>query len=157
MHCLCACAKGSKDQSGPTHAEVCVHRLPSRLQRLEVLGHGFKVYNHPERADFDERYFPARKDAHPIPISTPESVPAPGGRVDDVELDTDSTPTQPVDPIAPAPCVTPATPPPVIKKSRSASISSSGSSSSSSASSSSSTPAQLSPPVPSISSPPVRR
>src|SRR5258705_1408174 len=105
-----------------------------------------------ERADFDERYFPARKDAHPVPTVTPESVPAPGGRVNDVELDTDSTPTQSADPIAPEPCVTPATPPPVVKKSRSASISSSGSSSSSTSTPSSSTPAQLSPPVPSISS-----
>src|SRR5258706_12492900 len=90
-----------------------------------------------ERADFDERYFPARKDAHPVPTATPESVPAPGGRVNDVELDTDSTPTHSVDPIAPAPCT--------------------GSSSTSSASSSSSTPAQLSPPVPSVLTQPVRR
>src|SRR5882762_11226520 len=87
-----------------------------------------------ERADFDERYFPARKDAPLAPLpslatpASPEPVPAPGGRVIDVELDTDSIPSHPVDPVAPAPPVTPATPP-VVNKSRSASISSSSSNS----------------------------
>src|SRR5882762_7779315 len=42
-----------------------------------------------ERANFNERYFPAWKDAQPVPSMTSESVPAPGGRVNDVELDTD--------------------------------------------------------------------
>src|SRR5882762_4039513 len=116
-----------------------------------------------ERANFDERYFPARKDAQLAPPSSietpasPETVPAPGGRVIDVELDTDSLPSHPVDPVTPAPPVTPATPPPVAKKLRSASLLSSSSNSSSDSSPSSHTPAQLSPPVPSISTPPVRQ
>src|SRR5258708_23035661 len=81
-----------------------------------------------ERANFDERYFLAHKDTEPSPLSSlvpsfiPESVPAPGGRVIDVELDTDSIPPHSIDLVAPAPPVTPATPPPVVKKLRSASI-----------------------------------
>src|SRR3981189_3217648 len=50
-----------------------------------------------ETADFDERYFPARKDATPIPMpsltppaSNVDSVSSHGGRVIDFELDTDS-------------------------------------------------------------------
>src|SRR5882762_7165488 len=100
-----------------------------------------------ERADFDERYFPARKDAPLAPLpslatpASPEPVPAPGGRVIDVELDTDSTVPHPVDPVTPVPLATPVpptTPPPVVKKSRSASMLSSASTSSHSSSSSSS-------------------
>src|SRR5258705_8115754 len=82
-----------------------------------------------ERADFDERYFPARKDAPLTPLPSlatpvsPEPVPAPGGRAIDVELDTDSIPSHPVGPVAPALPVTPATQPPVVKNSRLASLS----------------------------------
>src|SRR5258707_6941900 len=66
-----------------------------------------------ERADFDERYFPARKDASPIPIPsllTPEpvseSVPSQGERMHGIEPNTDSddpvvAPVAPVAPVSP--------------------------------------------------------
>src|SRR6266436_9760463 len=91
-----------------------------------------------ERADFDERYFPARKDVHPMPLpsllpsTSPESVPAPGGRVIDVEPDTDSGPPCSVNTITPTPSITSPAPPHDVKKKRRASTSSSSSSSSSS-------------------------
>src|SRR5258707_13367146 len=61
-----------------------------------------------ERADFDERYFPAQKDTSPLPIPSlvapepvSESVPSQGERMLDVELDTDSDDPL-IAPVAPA-------------------------------------------------------
>src|SRR5258707_3474177 len=89
-----------------------------------------------ERADFDERYFPARKDASPIPIPslvTPlpvsESVPSQGERMLDVELDTDSddpliAPVVPASPrISPSPSVEQQSPTPAVSTSSTSSSS----------------------------------
>ncbi len=63
-----------------------------------------------ERANFDERYFPARKDTSPIPIpslltseAVSKSVPSQGERMLDIELDTDSEDpvVAPLDPVSP--------------------------------------------------------
>src|SRR5258707_11453216 len=90
-----------------------------------------------ERADFDERYFPARKDASPLPIPsllTPqpvfESVPSQGERMHGIELDTDSDDPV-VAPVAPAsPRISPS--PSVEQQSPTLAVSTSSSSSSSS-------------------------
>ena len=158
--------RDKRNSLGP-HMQMCIFiGYPTGYKGWKFWDNASKHTIISERADFDERYLPARKDAPLAPLpslatpASPEPVPAPGGRVIDVELDTDSTPPHPVDPIIPVPPVTPVppiTPPPVVKRSRSASTSSSSSNSSSGSSSASPTPAQLSPAVPSVLTPPVRR
>src|SRR5258707_4217821 len=85
-----------------------------------------------ERANFDERYFPARKDTSPIPIpslltseAVSKSVPSQGERMLDIELDTDSedpvvAPLDPVSPrISPSPSVHDQSPTPTVSTSSS--------------------------------------